>query len=226
METAGKQVEDEELREMLKNNGIGRPSTRANIIETLFKRKYIEKKRKNLIATQTGIQLIDTIEDELLKSPELTGEWESKLRKIEKGEYEANLFKEELIQMVTELTEKVVYGKGKVITLQEEEKEEVKEKKKREPAQKKELQSWEETKCPKCKEHNLIKGKTAVGCSDFKNCGFKITFEIFGKKLSDKQLLDLVLKGKTSKLKGFSTHPEAITEGILTLSDDFQIQVS
>ena len=225
METAGKQVEDEELREMLKNNGIGRPSTRANIIETLFKRKYIEKKRKNLIATQTGIQLIDTIEDELLKSPELTGEWESKLRKIEKGEYEANLFKEELIQMVTELTEKVVYGKGKVITLQEEEKEEVKEKKKREPAQKKELQSWEETKCPKCKEHNLIKGKTAVGCSDFKNCGFKITFEIFGKKLSDKQLLDLVLKGKTSKLKGFSTHPEAITEGVLTLGDDFQVQL-
>ncbi len=115
---------------MLKNNGIGRPSTRANIIETLFKRKYIEKKRKNLIATQTGIQLIDTIEDELLKSPELTGEWESKLRKIEKGEYEANLFKEELIQMVTELTKKVVDGKGKVITLQEEEKEVVKEKKK------------------------------------------------------------------------------------------------
>jgi DNA topoisomerase-3 len=226
METAGKQVEDEELREMLKNNGIGRPSTRANIIETLFKRKYIEKKRKNLIATQTGIQLIDTIEDELLKSPELTGEWESKLRRIEKGEYEANLFKEELIQMVTELTEKVVYGKGKVITLQEEEKEEVKEKKKREPAQKKELQSWEETKCPKCKEHNLIKGKTAVGCSDFKNCGFKITFEIFGKKLSDKQLLDLVLKGKTSKLKGFVTHPDAIAEGVLTLSDDFQTQLS
>jgi DNA topoisomerase-3 len=145
-----------------------------------FSKENISRKRKNLIATQTGIQLIDTIEDELLKSPELTGEWESKLRKIEKGEYEANLFKEELIQMVTELTEKVVYGKGKVITLQEEEKEEVKEKKKR-TCTEKELQSWEETKCPKCKEHNLIKGKTAVGCSDFKNCGFKITFEIFGK---------------------------------------------
>ena len=89
METAGRQVEDEELRELLKNNGIGRPSTRANIIETLFKRKYIEKKRKNLFMTQTGIDLIDTIEDELLKVPKLTGEWEQKLRKIEKGEYEA-----------------------------------------------------------------------------------------------------------------------------------------
>jgi DNA topoisomerase-3 len=81
-----------------------------------------------------------------------------KLRKIEKGEYEANHFKEELIQMVTELTKKVVDGKGKVITL-EEEKVEVKEKKKREPAVKKELQSWEETQCPKCKEHHLMKGK-------------------------------------------------------------------
>ncbi|ASW73042.1 DNA topoisomerase III [Chryseobacterium piperi] len=223
METAGKQVDDEELREMLKNNGIGRPSTRANIIETLFKRKYIEKKRKNLYATQTGIQLIDTIEDELLKSPELTGEWELKLRKIESGEYEANQFKEELIQMVTELTKKVVDGKGKVITLQEEEK--VVEKKKKEPAPKKELQSWEETKCPKCKGHHLVKGKTAVGCSDFKICGFKIPFEIFGKKLSEKQLMDLILKGKTSKLKGFNTHPDALTEGVLSLSDDFTVQL-
>ena len=127
--------------------------------------------------------------------------------------------------MVTELTEKVVYGKGKVITLYEE-KEEVIEKKKREPAVKKELQSWEETQCPKCKEHHLIKGKAAVGCSDFKNCGFKITFDIFGKKLSDKQLLDLVLKGKTSKLKGFTTHSEALTEGVLALGEDFQVQLS
>ena len=225
METAGKQVDDEELREMLKNNGIGRPSTRANIIETLFKRKYIEKKRKNLIATQTGIQLIDTIEDELLKSPELTGEWELKLRKIESGEYEANQFKDELIQMVTELTKKVVDGKAKVFTLHEE-KEEVKEKKKREPSVKKELQTWEETQCPKCKQHNLMKGKTAVGCSDFKNCGFKVSFDIFGKKLSDKQLMDLVLKGKTSKLKGFTTHPESLTEGIVSLSPEFEIILS
>lgn len=219
METAGKQVDDEELREMLKNNGIGRPSTRANIIETLFKRKYIEKKRKNLYATQTGIQLIDTIEDEVLKSPELTGEWELKLRKIESGEYEANQFKEELIQMVSELTKKVINGKAKVFTLEEEKTE--KEIAKREPSVKKELQTWEETKCPKCKNHYLMKGKTAIGCSDYKNCSFKIPFEIFGKKLTEKQLLDLVLKGKTSKLKGFTIHPESISEGIVSLSPEF-----
>ncbi|MBQ0151832.1 MAG: DNA topoisomerase 3 [Chryseobacterium sp.] len=224
METAGKQVDDEELREMLKNNGIGRPSTRANIIETLFKRKYIERKRKNLIATQTGIQLIDTIEDEVLKSPELTGEWELKLRKIESGEYEANLFKEELIKMVTDLTKKVIEGKVKVFTIQDEV--EVKEKKKSEPAPKKELAAWEDIKCPKCKSQNLIKGKTAIGCSDYKNCNFKITFEIFGKKLSEKQLMDLVMKNKTSKLKGFTTHPENLTEGVVTLSPEFIITLA
>ncbi|MFC4685553.1 DNA topoisomerase 3 [Epilithonimonas pallida] len=216
METAGKQVEDDELREMLKNNGIGRPSTRANIIETLFKRKYIEKKRKNLIATQTGIELIDTIEDELLKSPELTGEWESKLRKIEKGEYEANQFKEELIEMVTDLTNKVVNGKSKVIAFHEEKKVTPKEKK---PRAKTEI-VWEETQCSKCKSNNLMKGKTAVGCSDYKGCGFKVPFEIFGKKLSEKQLQDLILKSKTSKLKGFTGEQE---EGILILNEDFSI---
>ncbi|WP_312078987.1 DNA topoisomerase 3 [Chryseobacterium sp.] len=228
METAGKQIDDEELREMLKNNGIGRPSTRANIIETLFKRKYIEKKRKNLIATQTGIQLIDTIEDELLKSPELTGEWEFKLRKIESGEYEANTFKEELIRMVTELTKKVIEGKGKSFVFEEEKpKEKPKEKKKAESSPKEEAKEWGQIQCPKCKQNHLMKGKTAVGCSDFKNCGFKVSFEIFGKKLTDKQLMDLVLKGKTSKLKGFNSHPENTAEGTLHLSnEDFQISLT
>lgn len=68
-----------------------------------------------------------------------------------------------------------------------------------------------------------MKGKTAVGCSDFKNCGFKVNFEIFGKKISDKQLMDLVLKGKTSKLKGFSSHPESVTEGVLSFNDQFSV---
>ena len=96
METAGKMVEDETLRDALKENGIGRPSTRAAIIETLFKRKYIRKEKKNLIATSTGVELIDTIEEELLKSAELTGIWENKLRRIEKGDYKAGDFIAEL----------------------------------------------------------------------------------------------------------------------------------
>ncbi|MFW2135715.1 DNA topoisomerase 3 [Chryseobacterium sp. TY4] len=220
METAGKQVEDEELREMLKNNGIGRPSTRANIIETLFKRKYIDRKKKNIFATTVGIELIDTIDDELLKSPELTGEWESKLRKIEKGEYEANHFKDELIQMVTDLTRKVIHEKPKVIAHQEVEAK--KEKKERAPRKPTSI-IWEDEDCPKCKKSKLIKGKTAIGCADFKECGLKVGFEVFGKKLTEKQIFDLIKKGKTSKLKGFTTHPKNIEEGALSFDENFSL---
>ncbi|MCX6192697.1 MAG: DNA topoisomerase 3 [Flavobacteriia bacterium] len=111
METAGKLVENEEMRELMKENGIGRPSTRANIIETLFKRKYIEKKKKNLIATDTGMSLIDVIKSDLLKSPELTGQWEHKLRLIEKGSYDPQTFKDELFKMVRELSDEVVFNR-------------------------------------------------------------------------------------------------------------------
>lgn len=217
METAGKQVDDEELRELMKSSGIGRPSTRANIIETLFKRKYIERKKKNLMATTTGVELIDTIEDELLKSPELTGEWEFKLRKIEKGEYEASQFKDELIQMVTDLTRKVISEKAKIISFQNE----VKEPSKKEKVNRKAVTiQWEEEQCPKCKSSRLVKGKTAIGCSNFKNCDFKIPFVIFGKKITEKQILDLIIKGKTTKLKGFTEHPNQLTEGILSLTEN------
>ena len=222
METAGKQVDDEELREMMKGNGIGRPSTRANIIETLFRRKYIERKKKNIFATTTGVELIDTIQDELLKSPELTGEWEFKLRKIERGEYDATQFKEELIAMVTELTKKVINEKAKVISFQEEEKP----KEKKEPTPRKITTIiWEEEDCPKCMENKLMKGKTAIGCSNYKGCGFKVPFVLFGKKLTEKQIQDIIMKGKSSKLKGFTEHPQSLAEGILRLSDDFNIEL-
>ncbi|WP_314812797.1 DNA topoisomerase 3 [Porphyromonas endodontalis] len=107
METAGKQVEDETLREALKQNGIGRPSTRASIIETLFKRNYIRREKSSLRATETGIQLIDTIQDPLLKSAELTGLWEYKLRQIESSEYTASDFLTELKQQVSDLVQSV-----------------------------------------------------------------------------------------------------------------------
>ncbi len=222
METAGKQVDDEELREMMKNNGIGRPSTRANIIETLFRRKYIERKKKNIFATSTGVELIDTIQDELLKSPELTGEWEFKLRKIERGEYEASQFKEELIAMVTNLTRTVINEKAKVISFQEEIKEV--EKKIIKPRKITSI-IWEEEDCPKCKESKLMKGKTAIGCSNYKGCGFKVPFLLFGKKLTEKQIHDIITKGKSSKLKAFTEHPESLEEGILHLTDAFGIEL-
>ena len=108
METAGKLVDDEALREVMKENGIGRPSTRAAIIETLFKRNYIKKVRKSLEPTPTGIELINLIHEELLKSAELTGIWEKKLREIEQHKYEARQFLDELKQMVTQIVNQVM----------------------------------------------------------------------------------------------------------------------
>ncbi|HRO75838.1 MAG TPA: DNA topoisomerase, partial [Crocinitomicaceae bacterium] len=223
METAGKQVEDEEMRELLKDNGIGRPSTRANIIETLFKRKYIEKKKKNLYATVTGIGLIDTIQNELLKSPELTGQWERKLRLIEKGEYQVDLFKKELVEVVVDLTNEVLFNTNRVIHIVEDKPEP--EKKKTERAPKEDI-SIEELNCPKCKQNKLMKGNTAYGCSNFKECGFKIPFIILGKKLTDKQLADLIQKGKTTKIKGF-VFPNSDTkkDACLLLDETFNVQM-
>ena len=110
METAGKLVENDEMRDLMKENGIGRPSTRANIIETLFRRNYIERKKKNIHATDLGMALIGTIKSDLLKSPELTGQWENKLRQIEKGTLSPSDFRQELFQMIRKLTDEVIFN--------------------------------------------------------------------------------------------------------------------
>jgi DNA topoisomerase-3 len=230
METAGKQVDDEELREMLKDNGIGRPSTRANIIETLFRRNYIERKKKNIFATQTGVDLIDTIQNELLKSPELTGNWERKLRLIEKGEYQMETFKQELIQMVIDITKEVkTNAYHKTISIATESNETVKtEKPKKEakPKVPKEDVIIEALHCPKCKTQLLKKGSTAYGCANFKVCGFKIPFEILGKSLSDKQVYDLLSKGQTAKIKGLQIPgSENLTEAKLIMDGSFNIVI-
>ncbi|MFT3824163.1 MAG: DNA topoisomerase 3 [Chitinophagaceae bacterium] len=233
METAGKQVEDEEMRELLKDNGIGRPSTRANIIETLFRRKYIEKRKKNIYATQTGIDLIDTIQTELLKSPELTGIWERKLRQIEKGEYAIETFKQELKQMVIDLTAEVKSATYKAITIapdqpekKEKEKTDDKPKKEAKPKEPKKAVVIEEQQCPKCKQHLLKKGNTAYGCANFKVCGFKLPFEVFGKKLTDKQIADLLQKGKTGKAKGWKLPDTDVEkEGKLKLGNNFNVEL-
>ena len=134
METAGKLVDNDELREALKENGIGRPSTRAAIIETLFKRNYIRKEKKNLIATPTGVELIQLIHEELLKSAELTGIWEKKLREIEKRTYDARQFLEELKQMVSEIVTSVLSDNtNRRITIQETAAQIAEEKPKKEP---------------------------------------------------------------------------------------------
>ena len=165
METAGKLVDDDELRDALKENGIGRPSTRAAIIETLFKRNYIRKERKNLIATPTGVELIQIIQEELLKSAELTGRWEKKLRQIEKGEYQAVDFLNELKAMVTEIVFNVKSDNRTKAQL---------------VAQSIQPENPDDligTVCPVCGKGKIIKGKTAYGCSEWKNgCTFRKNF--------------------------------------------------
>ena len=160
METAGKLIDSEELRDAMKENGIGRPSTRAAIIETLFKRDYIRKERKNLIATNTGVDLIQTISEELLKSAELTGRWEKKLRQIERGEYEASVFLEELKEMVRQIVFNV--------------KSENRQTNAPKPIQ---TDSLVGSICPECTKGVLIKGNSAYGCSRWKEgCGYRKAF--------------------------------------------------
>lgn len=219
MESAGKQVEDEEMRELMKDNGIGRPSTRANIIETLFRRKYIEKKKKNIIATSTGIALIDTIQNELLKSAELTGDWERKIRLIEKGEYALEVFKQELYTMVRSLTDEVIFNTHRPVQFFKEPEKVAPKKRVKKPI------VFEEMNCPKCNKSQLMRGKTAVGCTNFKECGFKIPFTLMSKKLTDSQLKSLVEKSKTGLIKGFlNVSTQEKMDGKLILDDAFNIQ--
>ncbi|WP_278690245.1 DNA topoisomerase 3 [Leyella stercorea] len=186
METAGKFVDDETLRAALKENGIGRPSSRAGIIETLFKRHYIRRERKNLIATATGIELIDIIHEELLKSCELTGIWEKKLRDIEHKKYEAADFINELKQQVTEIVYDVLRDNSnrRVTITTDEDLKKAKKKKTAAPkkAAAKSTASADDsiigTPCPVCGKGTIIKGKTAYGCSNWKNgCTYRVAFK-------------------------------------------------
>ena len=204
METAGKLVDNDELRDALKENGIGRPSTRAAIIETLFKRNYIRKERKSLFPTATGTELIHVIQEELLKSAELTGLWEKKLRQIEKGSYEARTFLEELKQMVNQIVINVLSDQsGRSITIEQKKAEEEKPKKSKAASASKEAGEKKPRKprkkvvpapavCPICHKGTLLRGKTAYGCSEYKNgCTFRLDYATYGADLTDEQLAQI-----------------------------------
>lgn len=207
METAGKFVEDEELRAALKENGIGRPSSRASIIETLFKRHYIRRERKNLVATPTGIELIDIIREELLKSCELTGIWEKKLRDIERETYDPMRFIDELKEQITQIVNDVLAdNSNRHVTVTTDPQPKAKAKtaarksaaKGKEPSTKRKESSAKEGKavakpspvrmpaddsiigkpCPECGKGLIVKGKTAYGCSRWKEgCAFRLPFD-------------------------------------------------
>lgn len=181
METAGRTVDSEELREAMKDNGIGRPSTRAAIIETLFKRGYIRRERKNLVATQAGIDLIGTINEELLKSAKLTGLWENKLRRIETGLYSPSAFVSEISEMMRQIVINVLSDNSS-LRIQAQEKTtdtqrvEGSEKAKKPRAPR--LKSIDQITCPVCGKGHIVKGRTAYGCSMFAGgCAFRLPFE-------------------------------------------------
>ena len=191
METAGKFVDNDELRDAMKENGIGRPSTRAAIIETLFKRHYIRKERKNLVATPTGIELIDLIHEDILKSPELTGVWEKKLRDIEHRQYDAGMFISELKEQINSIVNQVLADNtNRRVTVVEPEEEKKKTTKKasvkkdtKKAASESPVSSQRinadnvPTICPLCGKGTIIKGKTAYGCSEWKNgCTYRKPF--------------------------------------------------
>ena len=199
METAGKFVDDEELRAALKENGIGRPSSRANIIETLFKRRYIKRERKNIVATPTGIELIDTIKEELLKSCELTGIWEKKLRDIEHKKYDAGQFINELKQQITTIVNDVLAdNSNRHVTVLTDDDLKKKTPRKAAKPRKKEAKTPDGdtttqpagdatpaaddsiigTTCPVCGKGHVIKGKTAYGCDRWREgCTFRLPFK-------------------------------------------------
>lgn len=209
MESAGKTVDDEELREAMKENGIGRPSTRAAIIETLFKRRYIYRERKNIMASQAGIDLIATIQDELLKSAKLTGIWENKLRRIERGDYQASEFISELKELINTIVINVLSDNSSHrIAISEDKAEETDSNKKRRKTsdsakssktgttqRKKKVESLDQIVCPLCKKGHIIKGRTAYGCSRYADgCTCRLPFEQYPADLTPQQLADKISK--------------------------------
>ncbi|WP_298496965.1 type IA DNA topoisomerase [uncultured Algibacter sp.] len=220
METAGKQVDDEELRDLMKENGIGRPSTRANIIETLFRRKYIKRNKKQVLPTVTGIQLIDTIKNDLLKSAELTGSWEKQLKDIERGEFSAGAFINNMKRMVDALVYEVRSETKRAnisyaTTV----------KKRAAKVDAKKSAGITAESCPKCKQGQIIKGKSAYGCSAYKSgCNFVMPFSFNGKKISEKQFIRLLQKGSTVNLKGFKTGSGTV-EGLLRFDENFKLKL-
>ena len=192
METAGKFVDNDELRDAMKENGIGRPSTRAAIIETLFRRHYIRKERKNLVATPTGVELIELIREELLKSPELTGIWEKKLRDIEHRTYNPGLFIRELKEQIQAIVCQVLSdNSNRRVTVIDPEEDKKQKKKAVKPAKvprqaKVSAKSAPQAStspvvgsvCPLCGKGTVIKGKTAYGCSNWASgCTYRVPFE-------------------------------------------------
>ena len=229
MESAGRQVDDEELRELMKANGIGRPSTRANIIETLFRRKYTYRRKKQELPTELGIQLIETIKNQLLISAELTGQWEKRLKEIELGTYSPKPFIQDMKKMVDDLVTEVRMEQNVSRFVAAPSNSYSKSAGKSKGTRKTSRQSGKTAtskvsmQCPKCAQGTVMKGKTRYGCTRYKEgCEFAIPFVFMGKKISDNQVKRLVDKGSTVQLKGFKDSDGKV-DGTVVFGDKKQL---
>ena len=220
MEAAGKDFDDEEMRDVMKENGIGRPSTRASIIETLFRRNYIIRNKKQILPTAIGIDLIGIIQNSLLKSAELTGQWEKKLEEIERSEYNAGSFINQMKSMVDHLVYEVrSENSGRYISMD-------KTAEKQNTSKKQAIkESIKDRPCPKCKQGILMKGGKAYGCSRHKEgCDFVLPFIFMGKKITEKQHIKLLNTKKSNLIKGFKREDQML-QGNLFFDDAFQLHL-
>jgi len=201
METAGKDIEDEELRQAMKNTGLGTPATRASIIETLIKREYIKRDKKNLIPSERGIAVYELVKDKRISQAELTGQWEKRLEDIRTGA-SVPAFKKEIKDYASSITAELLEGGKSLINVS------------------KAAVPDNGIVCPVCKKGQIRFSQKAAGCSDFKDgCKFVIWRELAGKKLTDNQLNTLIEKGRTSKIKGFKSKSGAGFEAALVYKD-------
>lgn len=198
MENAGKEIEDEELRESMKESGLGTPATRAGIIETLFNRKYITKEKQSLVPSLVGLEVYNTVKDMNIANVTMTGSWEKGLAMIERGEVTAEEFSRKIIGYTSKITGELL---GAQLSIPQEEK----------PA------------CPKCGKNTIRIFDKNAKCMD-EACDFIIWREIAGKKLSDTQVGQLIEKGKTGEIKGFKSKAGKPFEAKLTLNNEYKVE--
>lgn len=203
MEVAGKELDDEEMRESMKDVGIGTPATRAAIIETLLKREYIIREKKSLLPTEKGLALYEVVKDMRISNVEVTGSWEAKLNRICEGKLQVGQFNDEIVAYTREVTAELSSCKIDTSALRE--------------------AGATNCPCPKCKSHNLkFSPKGYLFCTD-RNCGFIISMTILGKKIDERTAIDLAVKGRTKLIKGFKSSTGKVFDAPLVLREDFKV---
>jgi len=198
MESAGKELENEDYRKSLNDVGIGTPATRASIIETLFAREYIKRQGKSLAPTEKGLAVYAVVKDMKIADVEMTGNWEYDLKRIEQGAIDAGTFLRGIRQYTTQITEELLQSKRKI-----------------------EINDTPGVVCPKCKKGKVFFYSKVAKC-DNTGCGLVIYRHVCGRILTDGQISRLLLNGKTAEIKGFKSSKGNVFNAILVLDKDFK----